>query len=137
MSEIKRIVVAVDGSEGSKHALAWATAEAEHHGATLRAVLAWLPVMPGLGPGYSVQGSGIDEQEYAMQKLQDILDEADSDAEVVVVQGRAAQVLIDESADADLVVVGSRGHGGFAGMMLGSVSQHTSAHSSCPVVVIR
>ena len=138
MSEIKQIVVGVDGSEGSTRALAWAMDEAEHHGATLRAVLAWSPMMPGLGPGYSVaRGPGFDEQEFAEQRLKEILGGANSDAEPVVVQGRAAKVLIDNSADADLLVVGNRGHGGFAGMMLGSVSQHVSAHSDCPVVVIR
>lgn len=138
MSEIKQIVVGVDGSEGSLRALAWATGEAEHHGAKLRAVLSWSPMMPGLGPGYSMgSGPGFDEQEFAASRLQEILGENDSDAEPVVVQGRAAKVLIDQSADADLLVVGSRGHGGFSGMLLGSVSQHASAHSECPVVVIR
>lgn len=138
MSEIKNIVVGVDGSEGSKHALAWATAEAEHHGARLRAVMAWLPMMPGLGAGTSVaSGPGFNQQQFAAQRLQEILSEAGSDAERVTVEGRAAKVLIEESADADLLVVGSRGHGGFAGMLLGSVSQHVSTHGDCPVVVIR
>jgi nucleotide-binding universal stress UspA family protein len=61
------------------------------------------------------------------------------DAEKVqqhVVQGHPAQVLADAAADADLLVVGSRGHGGFAGMLLGSVSHHVIAHARCPVVVI-
>ncbi len=138
MSEIKQIVVGVDGSEGSLRALAWAAGEAEHHGAKLRAVRSWAPMMPGLGPGYSVAaGPGFDEQEFAARRLQEILGEADSDAEAVVVEGRAAKVLIDQSGEADLLVVGSRGHGGFAGMLIGSVSQHASAHSECPVVVIR
>lgn len=138
MSEMKQIVVGVDGSEGSLRALAWATGEAEHHGAKLRAVMSWSPMMPGLGQGYSVAaGPGFDEKEFAKNRLDEILGENDSDAEPVVVEGRAAKVLIDQSADADLLVVGSRGHGGFAGMLLGSVSQHASAHAECPVVVIR
>jgi nucleotide-binding universal stress UspA family protein len=53
------------------------------------------------------------------------------------VEGNPAKVLIDQSGQADLLVVGSRGHGGFAGMLLGSISQHVSAHADCPVVVIR
>lgn len=138
MSHINNIVVGVDGSEGSKHALIWAAAEAEHHAARLRAVLAWLPMMPGLGPGTSLaSGPDFDEQQFATKRLEDILGEAGSQAEQVVVEGRAAKVLIEQSADADLLVVGSRGHGGFAGMLLGSVSQHVSAHGDCPVVVIR
>ena len=54
-----------------------------------------------------------------------------------VKQGRAAKVLIDESADTDLLVVGKLGHGGFAGLVLGSVSQHVAAYAQCPVVVAR
>ncbi len=55
----------------------------------------------------------------------------------MVVEGAPAKVLIDHSADADLLVVGSRGHGGFAGMVLGSVSQHLAAHANCPIVIVR
>jgi len=54
-----------------------------------------------------------------------------------VVEGHPAQQLVVASEGADLVVVGSRGHGGFVGMLLGSVSQHVSAHAACPVLVVR
>ena len=59
------------------------------------------------------------------------------DVRTVVEEGNPVQVLIEQSASADLLVVGSRGHGGFAGMLLGSVSHHLVAHSKCPVVVVR
>ena len=52
-------------------------------------------------------------------------------------EGNPAKVLIERSKEADLLVVGSRGHGGFAGMLLGSVSQHLVAHADCPLVVVR
>ena len=59
------------------------------------------------------------------------------DLRSVLEEGNPAKVLIEQSAGADLLVVGSRGHGGFAGMLLGSVSHHLVAHSKCPVVVVR
>ena len=59
------------------------------------------------------------------------------DVRTLVEEGNPAKVLIERSKEADLVVVGSRGHGGFAGMLLGSVSQHLVAHAECPVVVVR
>ena len=57
--------------------------------------------------------------------------------EKIVVEGAAAEILVEESEGADLLVVGSRGHGGFAGLLLGSVSQQCAHHAACPVVIIR
>ena len=54
-----------------------------------------------------------------------------------VLEGHPAQLLVTAAEGADLVVVGSRGHGGFVGMLLGSVSQHVAAHAPCPVLVVR
>jgi nucleotide-binding universal stress UspA family protein len=61
---------------------------------------------------------------------------ADVEVQCVAAEGQAAHVLLEEAKDADLLVVGSRGHGGFAGLLLGSVSQQCAHHASCPVVVV-
>jgi nucleotide-binding universal stress UspA family protein len=81
-------------------------------------------------------------EEWAKESLDSVL--ADSreqliglSAESILVEGPAAKVLIDESKDADLLVVGSRGRGGFSGLLLGSVSQYVAHHCSCPVVIVR
>lgn len=128
------IVVGIDGSQSSKHALRWAVRQAEQTGAELVALAAWhLPEMYGyVGRDYDVD---------AATMLQGVLKEVlDPPPPVTVrprvVEGRAATVLIEASKDADLLVVGTRGHGGFEGMLLGSVSQHTVQHATCPVVVV-
>jgi len=134
-----RVVVGVDGSPPSRRALAWAALEARLRGDALVAVTAWHvpPQMsyPGIGTGlYDFRAAASDELEEAVAEVMG------EDAQAVIRQvecGSAAQVLIDASKGADLLVVGSRGHGEFAGMLLGSVSQHCTAHAHCPVVVVR
>ncbi len=138
------VVVGADGSPSSAMAMAWAARYAQAMGATVRAVLAWhYPVAVGGPPVGVAPSSGTEEVE---RSRHEILDKAISAAfgdspsagtERRVVYGHPAQVLIDESKDADLLVVGSRGHGGFTGMMLGSVSTHCVTHASCPVTVVR
>jgi nucleotide-binding universal stress UspA family protein len=80
-------------------------------------------------------------QRTADDLLQIIKEELGEEPPVVVQphvkQGRPAEVLINESTNADLLVVGTRGHGGFAGLVLGSVSQHVAAYAKCPVTVVR
>jgi nucleotide-binding universal stress UspA family protein len=138
------VVVGVDGSEGSRRALAFAAEQARDHRAKLTIVAAWA-VPPAAGaPGYgSFPWYGeADLGEVTERQLSEAVDavlgvDPDLTVERKVVQGHAAPQLIDASSDADLVVVGSRGHGGFVGMVLGSVSQHVTAHAHCPVVVVR
>ena len=146
MTEIKQIIVGVDGSDSSRAALRWAYDEAAHHGASLKAVMIWhAPPLPG-GPPYDAQPL---PEGYESQPARDaaaVLKELTADLEARKPEvdlttstqaGNPAKVLIDLSGGADLLVVGSRGHGGFVGMLLGSVSQHLVAHSACPVVVVR
>jgi len=134
-----QIVVAVDGSPSSEQALRWAVRQAAATGAEVHAVHAWhLPDLYGWGAVID----DVDWAENARLVLDRALAEALEPAVAAgvhrhVVEGHATQVLLDAAADADLLVVGSRGHGGFAGMLLGSVSQHVVAHAACPVVVVR
>jgi nucleotide-binding universal stress UspA family protein len=144
------IVVGVDGSEESIAALRWALEEARLRDTTVRALRAWElpyaspplePLLPGSGfPQFAVD---VDEIRGAVEEQLDrVVSEAVGDAagvriEQELVQGHAADELVKASKGADLLVVGSRGHGGFSGLLLGSVSQACVQHARCPVVVVR
>jgi len=135
----RRIVVGVDGSVPSKAALSWAVEQGRLTGAVVEAVIAW--EFPNTY-GYPVPVLSGDWPQMAEQTVsQAVAEVADDTASVKLmykaVQGNAAQVLLDESAGADLLVVGNRGHGGFAEALLGSTGQHCVHHATCPVVVIR
>lgn len=133
---ISRIIVGVDRSEHSLAALRYANELAESFGATLVAVSAWtsptgyigLPVGPA------------DLREEAEVRLEEAVTRAfanDPPDRITseIHEGDAAEVLIRRSASADLLVVGSRGHGGFAGLLLGSVSAQCAEHARCPVLI--
>jgi nucleotide-binding universal stress UspA family protein len=138
-------VVGVNGSDESKRALQLANEEASDHGAELLAVSAWTPPPPPTAPPYGSFPWGADTgqmAENAEGMLQKTLNEVLGDSPPVpvdtkVAEGNAAKVLIDLSGSADLLVVGCRGHGGFGGLLLGSVSQQVVAHAKCNVVVVR
>jgi nucleotide-binding universal stress UspA family protein len=139
-----RIVVGIDGSDHSKKALGWALAEARLRSVPLHVVYAWmLPVYAtgyGFAPGDLFDPKVISDgaAEQLDQAITEVVGDAtDVKVERKTVEGLAAQVLVDEAQGADLLVVGSRGHGGFAGLLLGSVSQQCAQHASCPVVIIR
>jgi nucleotide-binding universal stress UspA family protein len=144
MRQWKRIVVGVDGSPASRAVLEWAGDEAVRHGSELVVLTAWLPVPPPLAgtsstlPTHGVTDASETAKEQLMAAIRDVLGE---DPPVLVQpqvkEGSAAKLLIDLSEDADLLVVGARGHGAFAGMLLGSVSHHVAAHAKCTVVVVR
>jgi nucleotide-binding universal stress UspA family protein len=139
-SAIKPIVVGVDGSQHSKDALVWAAHQAELTGASLVAVTSWTYPQSF---GYMAPWPGdLDFEGDAKRLLDDAIAEALGPETVVpvvrtVVAGHPALVLEDLSRTASLLVVGSRGHGEFVGMLLGSVSEFLSTHAHCPVVVLR
>jgi nucleotide-binding universal stress UspA family protein len=143
MGEWKVIVVGVDGSPGSRKALTWAAAEAATHGSDLVVLNVWEHTLLPPAGSVSVSEHYVPEpsQRTADDLLQVIKEELGDEPPVLVQprvkQGRPAKVLIEESAEADLLVVGPRGHGGFAGLVLGSVSQHVAAYAKCPVTVVR
>jgi nucleotide-binding universal stress UspA family protein len=133
-----RIVVGVDGSEQSKQALRWAARLAEVFGARIDVIGAWqIPA----ATGWTVATNDWNPQEDTEKLLVAVVDEVfgtqrPRDLLAVAREGNAAHVLIEASRKATLVVVGSRGHGGFAGLLLGAVSAHVAEHAHCPVVVV-
>jgi nucleotide-binding universal stress UspA family protein len=151
------IVVGVDGSAGSDAALRWALGEARLRGSNMRVVHAYQrPLLPlvdaGLGPAGGAAAPAVltDDveklREAAEREALTLIDEAIGRAdgsstdgiqiERSAVEGPAAQVLIESARGAELLVVGSRGRGGFLGLLLGSVSQQCAHHPPCPVVIL-
>jgi len=139
-----RVVVGVDGSDGSLKALQWAAEIAKERHTELTVVMALrpsLPPLPGVSPSYSTHDD-VDPQLQAEQRLLESIHKVLGEEPRVLVHPEvrnesAAKALIEASKSADLLVVGRRGVGGFAGMLLGSVSQHVAAHAHCSVVVVR
>jgi len=134
------IVVGVDGSEPSRRALRWAAQQAKLTSAALNVVTSWeFPPSFGWAPPYPQE---FDPNQDARKALEETVGaELGTDPEVVVqltvVEGHPSLVLTEAARGAELLVVGSRGHGAFAGMLLGSVSEYCASHSPCPVVVVR
>ncbi|TDW84345.1 nucleotide-binding universal stress UspA family protein [Kribbella pratensis] len=137
-----KIVVGIDGSETARRALEWAAAEARLRGARLVVVHAWQqPAAALMSPYAPLLADPGSLAETARQTLTDTLKAADlsglaSEPEQLVVQGAAASALIDAAENSLLLVVGSRGRGGVAGLLLGSVSRQVAHESTVPVVII-
>lgn len=142
------IVVGIDGSDEARAALRWAVEEARLRDASVRVVHAWslAPLAaPSVGavPASYLAAQDIEEFEATSRELLDsavadfIGDDRPVRVETELVRGTPARALLEAAEDADLLVVGSRGHGGFAGLLLGSVSQQCAHHAKCPVVIVR
>ena len=140
---MKTIVVGVDGSETASEALRLAAAEAELHRARLRIVVVWQASAVAYGGGFVPFDDGAFD--VLRDRAQSVADDAAAtvaelapavECAAVVLNGQPAEALLGASEDADLVVVGSRGLGGFKRLMLGSVSDQVVHHSVCPVLVV-
>ena len=140
---MKTIVVGVDGSETANEALPLAAREAELHDARLRIVVVWQLSSLVYGGGFvALDEEAFDALRDRAQRIADTAGAAVAelaptvDRETVVLEGQPAEALLGASEDADLVVVGSRGLGGFKRLMLGSVSDQVVHHATCPVLVV-
>jgi nucleotide-binding universal stress UspA family protein len=135
------IVVGVDESEGARAALRWSVAEAQLRSCSLRAVMCWGYIDQHHGPGQPRAFDPSYDEAAASLALDaiasPILTGTGVDVEQRVVNDLAARGLLEASADADLLVVGARGVGGFGALLLGSVSDHCLHHSTIPVAVVR
>jgi nucleotide-binding universal stress UspA family protein len=139
-----RVVVGVDGSAESIEALRWAAAYAKATSASVDAVMSWhLPPAVGMVlPGITAHTMANETRASVLEALDKALvavfgPATPSTVQARVTYGHPAVVLVDESRNADLLVVGNRGHGAFAGMQTGSVSMHCVNNAHCPVVVVR
>lgn len=139
---IRKVIVGTDGSPASARAVEWAAHEARAHGALLEILHGWtMPLM--VDPGGMVPMVGVSPDEMQRQ-AERVVAGAITVAKAIAgdyVMGKVEQrspagYLVEESRRADLVVVGSRGHGGFVGLVLGSVAQQVATHAHCPVVVV-
>jgi nucleotide-binding universal stress UspA family protein len=135
-----RIVVGVDGSPWSVEALSWAARQADLTGSSLEIVMAW---QWPTSLGWSVPvPDDFDPEEDVRKSLTSIADNVQADYPGLsvlprIVGGHPAPILVEASEGADLLVVGSRGHGEFVGMLIGSVSEYCATNARCPVLIYR
>ncbi|MBT8159531.1 MULTISPECIES: universal stress protein [Arthrobacter] len=131
------IVVGVDGSQQSLSALRWAVDEARLRRGKVRVITAWhYPSVPS-----TVEDSGTNDSFHSAERVQaDALKTVNAegvDLAGLLVRDLPSMALLDAAKDADLLIVGSRGHGGFSGLLLGSVSSQVAHHAPCPVLIFR
>jgi nucleotide-binding universal stress UspA family protein len=135
-----RIVVGIDGSDSSGATLEWAAKQAEVTGSDLEVLSTWqwpatygwaLPMPSDFDPRAEVAN----EVDRVVKAVRDVVPHITMHTHVV--EGHPAATLVEASLGAELLVVGSKGHGEFAGMLLGSVSDYVAHHARCPVVIIR
>lgn len=135
------VVVGVDSSKASSAALIWAAEEARMRQAALKVVHVWQVPTVAYGGYLAPPVITGDWQPAVIASLRDQVrsvlgDHRDLEVDCEVKEGPPAQVLLEQAKEADLLVVGSRGHGGFVGLLLGSVSSHVVHHAACPVTIV-
>lgn len=142
---MEKIVVGIDGSDASKNALRWAVEDARARGAEVVALHAYEAPVPALdaGPATPIDLPGLvaaahdEAQQSVAQVVAEVIGTVVSvDVAPIAVEDEPAKALVDASRDADLLVVGSHGHG-LSGLFLGSVSLECAQHAACPVVIVR
>jgi nucleotide-binding universal stress UspA family protein len=143
---MEKIVVGIDGSDASKNALRWAVEDARARGAEVVALHAYevpVPALDAVAPATPVDLPGLiseaqdDAQQFAAKVVDEVVGNVVSvDVAPIAVEDEPARALVDASRDADLLVVGSHGHG-LSGLLLGSVSLECAQHAACPVVIFR
>lgn len=140
---LHQVVVGIDGSESSRHALRWARYLAAATGSTIEAVTTWIPYIAYgpmvIGPGRIPPSwnPAVDAEKALAETVSEVFGENPPPGmRLTVREGNAAEVLVEASRSAQLLVIGSRGRGGFAGLLLGSVSAACVHHAMCPVVVL-
>ncbi len=137
-----RVVVGIDGSERSQIALRWADFVARTMNCDLDVTIAW-QLYPGIGLGAGMASMPPDwnpagyAEDAARRTVEQVFGPVPPPTvRITVREGSAAQVLLEASRGARMLVVGSRGHGGFAGLLLGAVSAAAAEHAKCPVLVV-
>jgi nucleotide-binding universal stress UspA family protein len=138
---VKEFVVGLDGSEESRRALRWAVSVADLAKAPVRAVQAWSYAPSAVLPGAAPMVSREEMDERTEADLRDIvattLGDVPENVRMEALRGPAAAAILDRVSPDGVLVLGTRGRGGFVGMILGSVSRACLEHASCPVVIVR
>lgn len=144
MARDHRIVVGVDGSEPAERALEWAAREAKLRDSSLEVVSAWEAPVVYVGAGAAAAAVNPSLRDAVAARAEETADHACRRAEALgalaeprAVEGHPASVLAEVSEGAELLVVGSRGRGGFGSLLLGSVSTQCVHHATCPVAIVR
>ena len=141
MSKVHKIVVGVDGSESSITALRWSLGEARLRGSEVEVIHMWslTPMVDPMGfvsyvPVEEIANAAKSLVEDVMKRVEEFVGKTKVSTKIT--RGPAAATLLEAAKDAELLVVGRRGHGGFMGLLLGSVAEQAAHHAPCPVVIV-